>query len=78
MICFHPECWELLCPSCPLQMHTGHRLVGLNETVEDCEELKRMQVALATEKTSLQMFDSQIINAQAMVKKESQSAMAAH
>ena len=77
MICFHPECWELLCPSCPLQMHTGHKLIGLNETVEECEELKRLQVALAGERRSLQLYDSQIINAQVMIKKESQSAVAA-
>ena len=58
MFCLKPGCNALLCPSCPIQYHSNHKLVGLNEKFKGSVGLQQKKDNLLRKLHGLQTFDA--------------------
>ena len=74
MFCLKRECWELLCPKCPIQHHQEHNVVSLTECVRDSVELKQMKQEVVNERKSLQAYETEIQTTKRAVCKMAQAA----
>ena len=75
MFCLKRECWELLCPRCPIQHHQEHNIVSLTECVRDSVELKQMKQEVISERKSLQAYETEIQTTKRAVWKMAQTAI---
>ena len=67
MFCLKRECWETLCPKCPVQEHQEHNVVSLAECIRESQELKRMKQAVADVRKSLETYEVQVTEARLIV-----------
>ena len=77
MFCLEMECWELLCPKCPLGQHQEHNLVSLAECVKDSDELKQMKQTVYDELVLLQKYESNVRESKSIASKECDEAVKA-
>ena len=77
MFCLQRECWDLLCPKCPLQQHQEHNLVSLDECIKDSCELQQMKQAVSDEVALLDTYQSNLSGSKYLVSKERDEAMKA-
>ena len=75
MFCLRRECWELLCPKCPIQNHQDHNVVSLTECLPDSVELKQMKQEVINERKSLEAHETQIQTTQRDVWKMAEVAV---
>ena len=52
MFCLKKECWQTLCPKCPVQAHQEHNLVSLFECLQESPELNGIKQKLVKTKVS--------------------------
>ena len=74
MFCMAMECWQPLCPSCPIQNHPNHKLVSFTECVQDSEELEQIKQEIAIERSCLAEYKDKINEAKTKIAKEAQDA----
>ena len=77
MFCLQRECWDLLCPKCPLQQHQEHNLVSLDECIKDSCELQQMKQAVSDELALLDTYQSNLSGSKYFVSKERDEVMKA-
>ena len=68
------QCWQPLCPSCPIQNHPNHKLVSFTECVQDSEELEQIKQEIAIERSCLAEYKDKINEAKTKIAKEAQDA----
>ena len=74
MFCLKRDCWELLCPKCPIQQHQEHNVVSLTECIRDSAELKQMKQEVINERKSLQAHETEIQTTKRAVWKMAETA----
>ena len=74
MFCMAVQCWQPLCPSCPIQNHPNHKLVSFTECVQDSEELEQIKQEIAIERSCLAEYKDKINEAKTKIAKEAKDA----
>ncbi len=54
------QCGQVVCPSCPMQNHANHKLVGLAETMRDNADFRALREGACAEQDALSGFRQRV------------------
>ena len=77
LFCLEIDCWDLLCPRCPLRAHEGHDMVTLAECacVNDCEALEEMKLQISCDLAQLHTYELNVRGSKFLASRESDEAV---